>query len=139
VVGDCGSVFTGSFGNLFVVEPEFKYQSLVGFGYFEGVEVFSLDVLDQGDFEEVVISDVGEDDWHFGKASELGSAETSFAGHQLDGSVHVPNDEGLNDAVGADGLTKFVEGLLVKYGSWLKRVWFNLGDCQALGSRIDRE
>ena len=37
-------------------------QALEGDGRLDGVEVFALDVLDQGDFEEAVVGDVLDDD-----------------------------------------------------------------------------
>ena len=103
-------------------------------GDFDGVEVLALDVLDEGDFHQAVVGEVLNDDGDFLEAGDLGGTETAFAGDQLVVAGGFADDEGLDDAVLADGLGQFLEALGLEDGAGLEGVRLDVGSGDADGA-----
>src|SRR5262249_61382423 len=66
------------------------------------IQIFALDVLDERDREKTILRDVPRDDRYFEQAGALRGAPATLACDDLITAVHVPDDDRLNDAVGAD-------------------------------------
>ena len=101
-IGDGAALFAGAFADLIVAEVQFAAEAFEGVGDFNRVEVFALDVLDEGNFEEAVVGEVLDDDGYFGEASESGGTPAAFARDELIAVIFPANDEWLDDAVGGD-------------------------------------
>ena len=106
--GDAGS--SDAFCGVFVGHSEFFDEVSVGFGFFDGVEVFSLDVFDEGEGEGVAFGDVSDDDGDFLDAGDLCGAQASFSGDEYVSVVLCSDDEGLDEAAFSDGGGELVEG-----------------------------
>ncbi len=119
---DRTALLSGAAGDFVVAELELAGETVECVGYFDGIEVLALDVLDEGDLEEAVVGDVLDGNGNIGDAGEACGTPAAFAGDELVAAVPWADDEGLNDAVGADGVGKFLEALRLEYGSWLKRI-----------------
>ena len=113
-VRDGGAVFAGAMADLVVAEVKFACEAFESQGGFDGVEVLALDVLDEGDFEEAVVGEFLNDDGDFGHSGELGGAPAAFAGHELVAVAGAADHEGLDDAVGADGLGEFLQAVVLE-------------------------
>ncbi len=66
---------------------------------FDRIEIFALDILDQGQFQHPRIGDVLDHDGYFRQASQLRSAPTAFTGNQLKSALMSTNNQGLDDPV----------------------------------------
>jgi hypothetical protein len=118
---------------LFVGEVIFFGEALKGVGHFDGVEVFALDVFDEGDLHEAVIGEVLDDDGDLGEASDFGGAEAAFAGDELVVGAIAADDEGLNNAVFVNGLSEFGEAIFLEGGTGLEGIGLDGGDGDAEG------
>jgi hypothetical protein len=108
-IGDGGAVAADAFGDVFLAEPEFLCEAGVGFGFFDGVEVFALEVLDESHFEDIAVAGESFDDGDIGESELLAGAEAAFACDEFEGAVDGADDEWLDDAVFADGFHQFRE------------------------------
>ena len=59
-------------------------------GFFDGVQVGSLDVLDQGGFQHLLVVEVHDADRHLGQPGGLCGPQAPFAGDELVGSGRRP-------------------------------------------------
>jgi hypothetical protein len=80
-VEDSGPIFAGARPDLFCIQVELAAEAVEGRGRFNRVEVFALDVLNEGDFEKPIVRNVSDNDRHLFNACELGSAPAAFAGN----------------------------------------------------------
>ena len=62
-VSDGGAVLAGPQADLFRTQHQFRAEACKGVGSFDRIEVFALDILDQGDFQQAVIRDIPEHNW----------------------------------------------------------------------------
>jgi hypothetical protein len=76
-------------------------------GGLDWVQVFSLDVLDQGYFQQMVIRYLSQHDGYFGETCFLGCTEAALTSYELVSVADFADYEGLDDSVGADGLGEF--------------------------------
>lgn len=101
----------------------------VGFGFFQGVEVFSLDVFDERECEGFAVGDITNNHGDFFESGALCGAESSLASDEAEAVVvDGADDEGLNDAGLLNGLCELLEGLFLKVLSRLSRHGFNAVD-----------
>ena len=63
--------------------PEFADQPFVSFGLFDRVQVLPLDVLEDRDFQRLLIVEVADNDGYFVKPRLLGGAPAPLAGDDL--------------------------------------------------------
>ena len=54
-VGNGGAVFAYVLGNFFLREKTLVYEHAIGFGFFDGVEIFPLDVFNQREFHHFLV------------------------------------------------------------------------------------
>ena len=64
IFDDGGAIFSGPMADFFRAEVEVGVEAAERVGGFDRVQVLTLDILDEGDFEEAVIRDVADDGWH---------------------------------------------------------------------------
>ena len=120
-VGDGGATFADFEGDIFLAEMEFLGEASEGFGFFDGVEVFALEIFDEGEFEDFLIGSFANDEGGFGEARALGGAPASFSGNEFEEIAAFAGDEGLDDAVFFDGENEFVEMFVAEDGARLER------------------
>jgi hypothetical protein len=77
-------------------------------GGFNRIEIFALDVLNQGEFEHPWVIDVLNDDGHFSDARQFGSAPSSFPSHDLIPILMAADNNRLDNTVRTDGGSEFV-------------------------------
>ena len=85
VVGDGAAVFAEPDCEFGLGEAELGHEGSVRLGAVDGVEVFALDVLDQGHLGLGEAIDGTDDGGDGGKAGELGGAPAALAGDELEG------------------------------------------------------
>ena len=117
-----GAVFAGAQSDGFGVQVEFGRHAGESAGRFHGVEVFPLDVLDEGDFQQAVVGDFADHHRNHGDFGKFGRAQPSFAGHQLVVAVDVADHQGLDNPVGPDGLSQFLQPNVLEDAPGLKGI-----------------
>gem|GEM_PF-2117738 len=117
--GDAASADLG--GNVFLSEAELFDELGVAFGFFDGVETFALEILDEHPLEDGGVVGFPDNDGDLFEADELGGAPTAFARDQFEGVAILADDERLKDTLFADGVGQFSEGLLGKVAARLER------------------
>jgi hypothetical protein len=127
-VGDGATVLAGATGDVIVAEVELVREAVEGMGDLDGVEILALYVLDQRDFEQVLIGNMLDHGRDVGKAGEFPGAPAAFASDELIAIAEGPNDERLNDAIGQDGIGEFLEAIGAKHRARLKGVGIDEGD-----------
>ena len=109
-VGDDDAALADLGGGLLLSQVELPDQLGVAPGFLDGVEVFALEVFDEGQFQDGAIIGLADDDGDLGQAEHLGGAPAAFAGDQLEMIVLEADDERLHDALFLDGVGQFAEG-----------------------------
>jgi hypothetical protein len=121
-IGYGRAVLAGPFGDLLVGEAQFTHQSVEGLCELDRVEVLSLDILDEGDFEEALVRDVMDDDRNFFESRELGGAPAPLAGDKLVPIAGWPDDQRLQNSVDANGGRELIQALWGECGARLDGV-----------------
>jgi len=132
-VRDGCAVLARALCNLLVAEFVVAHQALERVGNLDRVEVLALDILDECDLHEAIIGVILDNDWDLREAGDLGGAPSAFTGDQLvatDGRAH---DQGLDDAVLANGLSEFSQAVCLETAARLERVWVDLINRNAQG------
>ena len=101
-IGDRGSIFSGALGNLFLGEPEFVDKTLKRVSLFDRVEIFTLQILDQGHFQGEFFGHVAKNDRNVVKIRPLRCAPAAFTGNQLVSIGYFADDQRLDDSAGLD-------------------------------------
>src|SRR5215510_5678723 len=137
VLPHCGS-------DVLLLQLELFGQPSVCERFFDWIEIFSLNVLDQCHFQERALLSrryVSNDNRHTGETSFERGTPPTLTGNDLKPIANLPDDNRLDDAVRLDGLRQLVESYVVDVGAWLERVWrqaidVNLGGLRAGLGRI---
>ena len=125
-IGDAGAVLADAGGDLLLLERVFLGQPDIAGGFLHRVEVFALDVFDEGHFEHVAVGRLAFDHRDGGEAEFVSGAPAAFAGDEFEAAVDQTHDERLDDAVLADRFDEVVERSLEKLGARLQRAWHHL-------------
>ena len=83
-VGDDDAALADLGGGLLLSQVELPDQLGVAPGFLDGVEVFALEVFDEGQLQGGAIIGLADDDGDLGQAEHLGGAPAAFAGDQLE-------------------------------------------------------
>ena len=120
-VGDGGAAATDLLGDLFLGEFELGLELGVTGGFLQRIQVLALEVLDEGEFEDLAVGGGPFDDGNLGQAGQAGSAPATFAGDEFEAFADGADDEGLDDPLFADGVGQFAEGFLGEVAPRLER------------------
>ena len=122
VVGDRGPVFPGAMRDFFMGEAQLRMEPLERLGRFDGIQVLPLDVFHQGHFQQPLIPDGANDHGDSKQTRQLSRPPSPLPRHNLVAILDLSHQQGLQDAVGLDGLGQFVEFGLVKIAPRLKTI-----------------
>src|SRR6185436_15975690 len=98
-VGDDDATFADLQRHVLLAELKFLDELGIALCFLEGIEVFALEIFDQGEFEDGAVIGVADDDGHVLQAGLLSSAPAAFAGDDLEAVGARPDDERLDDAL----------------------------------------
>jgi hypothetical protein len=140
-IGNAGAILASAVCDFLVGEAEVVGEAFEGLRGFDGVEVLALDVLDEGELQELIVGEVLDDHRDLSEAGYSGSAESALAGDELESVAMMADNERLDDAVGADGLGKLVNPSLVELRAGLEGIGIyirdgNFADSSALVGRV---
>lgn len=120
-VGDGGAGFPDTGGDFLLLEGEFAGEADVSGGFFDGIEILALEVLDESHFKDIAVGGDAFDDGNGGEAEFFRGSPAALAGDKLIFPIDEAGDEGLDDAVLADGLDEIIKGGLHEVGTGLER------------------
>ena len=99
-VGDGRAVLSDPAGDLFLGHSELDNKLVIGLRFFNRVQVFALQIFDEGDLQGRMFVRFADDGGNPDQAGALRGTPAAFAGNQLEESVvERTNDDRLNDAV----------------------------------------
>ena len=120
-IGYGRAAFADASADLFLGETEFLGKPRVGGGLFDGIEPLALEILDEGQFQDLLIACLADDDGGFCQADLERGTQAAFASDQLVLPGDEPDDQRLDDATLTDRVNEFTELLLAELGTGLKR------------------
>ena len=120
-IGNGGAALADFGGDFFLLEAELAGQPAVGGGFFNGIEIGALDVLNQGQLEHLLITGSAHDDRGFREPDFLGGPPSALAGDELVFAGYLADDQRLDDSPGADGVDQLVEPFALELGAGLER------------------
>lgn len=124
--------------NLLLRLTEALVEGPEGLRLLDGIQVRSLEVLDEGKLQELLVAgNLSDDDGDLGQAGALSSPPAPFAGHDRVRSPAIgPDDEGLDHPLGSDRGRELVKPLVEKLASGLESVRPQAGDLDALDALL---
>ena len=123
IVGNRGAVLAHLLRKLVLREAVLLDEVLIGEGYFDGVEVFALNVLNERHLHHRFVARRADIGRHGAQARQLRSAPAAFAGNDFVSVVGVLAQRyGLNDADLPNRVGKFLQRSLVELSAGLVRV-----------------
>ena len=123
---------------LLVREAELFHQPLQALGFFQRIEVFALDVLDERHGGGGLVGHVAHQHGHGIEARQSGGAKPplardDFVFARVVATRQAPHQNGLHDALGLDRLGQLVESALVHAGARLVHAGHHVIQAQAAG------
>ncbi len=125
-IRDRRSAFADAFGDLILGESEIAMEAFVGAGLLDGIEIFTLEILDESELQHLAIACRADDCWSFGELEFARGTPAPFTSDEFVLVAYLPNDERLDDATLPNALYEFLEMLAAKLLPWLKRARCNL-------------
>ena len=129
-IGDDRPAFGNTPGNLLLGQAEFLHQPLIGPGLLHGIQVLSLQVLNQGKLHDLLIIIFPDYDRHFLQSGLHAGPPSALARDDLIISFPFLDHDRLDQSVLADRICQFLQGILVKGLSGLAAIGLDLGDPQ---------
>jgi len=138
-VGDGDAILAGLLADLIVAEAELARHAVEGQCQFDGVQVFALDVLDDGELKHLLVVGVSGNDRDFGQSGLLRGAPAAFAGDDLvfirRGAAH---DDGLDDAFALDRESELHHGIGFEFTPGLVGVGVDVVDGDEQDAAVTR-
>ena len=133
-VGHGGAGFVHRFGGFLLREAVGFHQGAVALGFFHGVEILPLEILNKGQLSRFFIAHFPDDHRHLSQAGHAGSPPAAFARHQLIAAAgHRADQQGLKHAVLGNGGGELGERFVVKLLAGLGPVGLDFGNGKGNG------
>ena len=136
-IGDGRAALAQAGGQGLLRQLEGLAQLLQGLGLFHGIEVFALQVLDKGGGHDFGIAHLAHMHGHPPEARLTGGPPAAFTGHDLVVAGPVgqgAHQQGLDDALFADGGRQFGQGFGVEGLAGLAGIGMQMGQGQQGGA-----
>ena len=98
-VGHHHTTATDLLADLLLGEGELGHQLLITQSLVDGIEVLTLEILNECELEHLQIGGDSLNHRHFGQARQSGSPPSAFTGDQLEEIAHHAHHQGLDDAL----------------------------------------
>lgn len=121
-----GAILTDPLGDIFLPHLEVRCQPGVRSCFFNRIEIFTLEVLDESHLQHFFVRRMADNDWNFRKTEFTRRTKTALTCNQFKLPANAANDQWLNDAVLSDGADEFAQLLCLKLGSRLEGTWNHL-------------
>jgi hypothetical protein len=92
-------------GDLFLGQLKLVDELGIALGFFKGVQILSLEILDKRQFKHGPIRGLPANHGNFGKSEHLGRAPPTLSGYELEMAIVFADNQGLNDTLFLDGVS----------------------------------
>jgi hypothetical protein len=113
-IGDCGAVFAGALGDLLLGEVKFVGEALEGVCLLDRIEVFALEIFDEGHLHRHTFGYVADDDGYAVQLCALCGAPATFASDELIAGGVAADNERLDDPTRANRLGELLQCLFAE-------------------------
>src|SRR5262249_2964357 len=96
-------------------KAELAVKAVISMSSFNGVEIFTLDILVSGDLQQFRIGHVLDDHGYVRQAGNLRRSPAALARNNLVRILVPPDDERLDDSVRSDRRGQFLNPVRMKY------------------------
>ena len=103
-------------------------EAAIGLRFLDRVQILALDILDQGDFERLLVAELADDGGDFVQPRLLRRAPAPLAGDDLEAMAVRTDDDRLDDASRLDRLGELGQRFLVEDAARLARMWLDARD-----------
>lgn len=134
-VRDCGSVFAGAVGDIFLSELEIGHQPFKCPPLLDGIEILALNIFNQGDLKRLRLGDLADDCGNARQTRALRRSPAALAGNELVAGPVRAQDERLDYAASADRARQLLERLFPKSRPGLIRAWVDQVDVHLMRAR----
>ena len=121
-VRDAGARLAETFSDEFLRQAEIAHQRGEAQGFVDGVKIGPLQILDEREHGTGSVTGVEDARGDGLLADQLKGAETAFAGDEFVAVLHLPDDDRLHQAFGANGVRKFLHLGVVEITARLARI-----------------
>ena len=108
-IGDGGTILTDTLRDLFLRVAELADEAAIGPGFFYGIQLFALDVLDERDLEHLPIVYIADDHGNAPQAGSFCRSPPTLPRYDLKPGTHAPREDGLHNSMLRHGLGEFPE------------------------------
>src|SRR5262245_7740150 len=108
-VGDRGTIQTDSLGDFLLCSAELDHEQLEAVRFLDGVQVLTLQVLNDAEDRRVLVRDLTYEDRDLAQAGELSCSPTPLPRDDLQTITHASDEDGLKDPTRSDGVGKRLE------------------------------
>src|SRR5579872_1453651 len=98
MVGYATAIFAHSSRQFGLSQPKLVHQGTVGLGPFDWIQIFSLNVFDEGHLGLSEAVHIARDDRDFRQSCELGGTPATLAGDQFKPIATAADDQWLNNS-----------------------------------------
>ena len=106
--------------DIFLTEMEFSREPGKSARFLDRIEVFALQVLDECEFEDVLVGGFANDHRRLLQSDPLRGAPAAFSGNELEFVAAFAGNQRLNNSVFADRVDKLLQNVVAKVGPRLK-------------------
>src|SRR5262249_37910732 len=122
-IGNARTVFAGASCNLLLGKSEFPAESFKSASLLHRVQVFALQVLDDGDLHRLLVGDLADGSGYGGSSGPLRGEPASLSRHEMESPIgRGTQDNRLNYTARAYGIGQLFEGFFVDAAACLVRV-----------------
>jgi hypothetical protein len=132
-IGDHDAAFAHFGRDLVLFELKLFDELRIALGFLDRIQVLALQVFYQSQFQDGAIVGLAHNDRHLAQTQELGCAPSAFTRNQFKIAVALTDDEGLDDALFADGISELAQRFGRKILARLQRA----GAYAAQGNPLD--
>jgi len=107
------SIAADASSDFFLGQSQSFYKLLISLCFLDRIEVLAMNVLNEREFEHVLIRDVTDDRRDLQQSSHLGCSPSAFSGNQLVAKAATSNDNRLYETMSSDGVRELTQPLFI--------------------------
>src|SRR5260370_36377289 len=120
-VGDDSPALADFGGHFVLFKLELLDQLRITLGFLDGVKIFPLEILYEGEFEDGTVICLSKDHGDLGQAEQLSCPPAAFSSDQFEVIIPFSDNKRLDDTLFADGVSEFAQSFGGKIVSRLER------------------
>ncbi len=120
------SISADASSDFFLRQSQSFYKLLICLRFLDRIEILTMNVLDEREFEHTLIGDVTDDRWDLQQSGHLGCPPSAFPSNQLIAKAATSDDNRLYETMSSDGVRELTQPLFI------------ISNAGLMGIRIDK-